>query len=197
MMKYMFPCINLTLLTLASFFCVQIFYRGIGVTGASFQIDRAPAPIADTMTPYAEKKISFNQHYRPIGARNLFRVLTDENTPDNTRLKRKVVQTENIKKNSRFKIQLKGTVTGGSLAYAVIGDQQKKKESLYTVGDRIQDAYLKEIHKGHVILVHNGDAYRLDMSVRGKTLTGKEKPKGLPVVSKKKLFPVQKNHGDD
>jgi len=85
-----------------------------------------------------------------------------------------------------LKVDLLGTVAGDSQsAVAVIKDAGKRKQHFYRVGDTVQDAVVKEIRRGQVI-VRVGDK---DEILRMKEKTGSKtakKPKPVTRVPKQK-----------
>lgn len=91
-------------------------------------------------------------YYSPIIERDLLKT----NKKSNKILKNKI-NLEALK-HTDLKLRLWGTVTANDkqTAYAVIEEQKEKKQSLYRVGDKIQDATVKMIFREKVVLSVNG-----------------------------------------
>lgn len=106
---------------------------------------------------------------------------------------------------------LLGTITGedGDMR-AVIYDKSKKKQELFSIGDYIQEAEIKKIIRGKVVLNYNGRDEILDMSnskdykppavavtpvvrqprvVPGRTIPNVRKPKPVPIRRSKRVIP--------
>lgn len=68
-----------------------------------------------------------------------------------------------------LQIVLVGTITGSEgTERAIILDKTKRKQELYSKGDEIQGALVKEIRRGRVILAQNGREEVLDISEAAK-----------------------------
>ncbi len=68
-----------------------------------------------------------------------------------------------------LQIVLVGTITGSEGdERAIILDKTKRKQDIYTRGDEIQGALVKEIRRGKVILAQNGREEMLDISEAAK-----------------------------
>jgi len=92
-----------------------------------------------------------------------------------------------------LQIVLMGTVTGSEgTERAIILDKAKKKQELYSKGDEVQGALVKEIRRGKVILAQNGREEILDISEAAK-----ERPRvplpAPPVVPVTNAAPSGKN----
>ena len=141
--------VNLLLLTLGAYFSAGLFYQVLGLETRSGQLQPLPQARAATtgetvLKPYAA--------YRPIQQRDLFKTQKGAAT---TAQKSKI----DVDQMEETKLQLKlwGTVTGDpDNSYAVIEDSAKREQNLYRVGDGIQDATLKAILRGKVVLAVNG-----------------------------------------
>ncbi len=163
-MKYLFILLHLILLTLAAALVVESAYQRIGMEGAPPAQEAAGAPPALEAGNKKKPADSFNRQYSVIGSRNLFRVLTDDAAAKGPSAKNPAKTPEAVKPTS-LQLTLRGTVTGLPQVHAVIEDKKTKKQDFYTVGDTIQGALLKAVSKDHVILEHNGEEQRLDMTV--------------------------------
>lgn len=96
--------------------------------------------------------------YGVITRRNLFGPPPDNGGPV-------VVETppEELEATS-LEVVLMGTVGGGDESRAIILDKRDRKQEIYSVGDDVQGALIKEILRGKVILNLDGKDEMLDMS---------------------------------
>jgi len=149
-MKRYFLVLNILFITIAGYFCIKIFYRIIA--GDINYI--SPASVT------SEEKISYREdenhkslsYYSPIIERDLLK--TKKNS---SRILKDKINLEALK-HTDLKLRLWGTVTADDkqTAFAVIEEQKTKKQSLYRVGDKIQNATLKMIFREKVVLSVNG-----------------------------------------
>lgn len=110
-----------------------------------------------------------------IGRRNLFKVRVDGSRPQPVPQKSQEYERGKIK-ITKLKLDLKGTVTGGSVIWAVIEDKKKRGQFLYKAGDSIGPAKVQAVYKNYVVLVQDGQESRLDMSNEASTFTGAGEP---------------------
>ena len=100
------------------------------------------------------------ENYRAIIDRNLFH--TKENTAEKPESP-KLTQSEPLKP-TKLLVNLWGTVTSSADgSYAIIEDKNNKDQSLYRIGDTIQDATVKEIFREKVVLTVQGKDEVLEM----------------------------------
>jgi len=140
--KY-FKLLNLLLLTAAVFLGVNLFYKiastrldYVLLTGANTQKESTPADRPDQPL----------SNYQPIIDRSLL------NTKAGKAARLEKINIEALKKTD-LKLKLLGTVTGGSdILYAVIGETEKRKQQLYREGNAVQNATIKRILRGKVVL---------------------------------------------
>jgi general secretion pathway protein C len=118
------------------------------------------------------------EHYEVIARRNIFSMgengakVQTQKTPD---LGKPV--------ESQLNLRLKGTVISPKgLALAMIEDPTAKKEDLYTVGDKIQDAEIVNISPHQVIVERGGRRESLSLFVEGPR-KGEKAPTGKPAPS--------------
>ena len=149
-MKRLFVIVNLILLTAASYYAVRIFYRlsmadlvveALPVTptsAAAVQKTRQPHPVADI---------------RAIVERNLFKTDTQvASTP----AAEKPVDVEELQP-TKLNLKLWGTVASpGGRSFAVIEDVKNRRQRLIRENDRIENATVKKILRGRVILSVDG-----------------------------------------
>lgn len=150
MMKRYFLVLNIFLIVLAGYFCIKLFYKII--VGDINNI--SPASVTN------EKKISYKEdenhkslsYYIPIIERDLLKTKKNSN-----KILKDKINLEALK-HTDLKLRLWGTVTADDkqTAYAVIEEQEAKKQSLYSVGDKIQNATVKMILREKVVINVNG-----------------------------------------
>lgn len=149
-MKRYFLALNIFLIVVVGYFCIKIFYKIIAEDINNIDLK------GDTRI----EKISYKEdenhkslsYYSPIIERNLLK--TKKNS--NEILKDKI-NLEALK-HTDLKLRLWGTVTADDkqTAYAVIEELKVKKQNLYRVGDKVQDATVKMIFREKVVLSING-----------------------------------------
>jgi general secretion pathway protein C len=142
MAKYYHTIINLVALSIIVYAGVDIFYRvtfsGIEETKTHDVMVRKTPDVKGSMMPL--------DNFNAITERNLFGTL-DKTSKDTT--------SEDIKalEPTSLNVALLGTVTGNNQdACAVIEEVGKRKQGLYKVGDSIQNALVKLILDGKVVL---------------------------------------------
>ena len=151
-MKRYFFVLNIFLIVVAGYFCLKIFYKIIVAEDIN---NISPASVT------SEEKISHKEdenhkslsYYSPIIERDLLKTKKKSN-----KILKDKINLEALK-HTALKLKLWGTVTAADdkqTAYAVIEEQKAKKQSLYRVGDKIQNATVKIIFRGKVILSVNG-----------------------------------------
>ena len=140
--KY-FTWLNLLLLTAAVFLGVNLFYKLAStwldyalLTGANTQKGSTPANRPDQPLSY----------HQPIIDRSLL------NTNAEKAARPVKIDIEALKKTD-LKLKLWGTVTGGgNIPYAVIEETEQRKQQLYREGNAVQNATIKQILRGKVVL---------------------------------------------
>jgi len=141
--KLYYTLFNFLALTLIVYTGVDAFYR---IVRAEITLLKADTTVTaglpesrDTMTPPASA-------YRVIGVRNLFGSVEKAAAPAKT------PEIETLEPTT-LKVVLLGTVAGdqGS-AVAVIEETDKRKQGLFRVGDSVQNAIVKMILRGKVVL---------------------------------------------
>jgi general secretion pathway protein C len=137
---------NLIALSIIIYIGVDLFYSV--VRSRLRQVDDTQT-IAVTPTPqavaYQKPRV---EDYQAIMKRNLFGS-ADKQPPEEV----EVVEDIEALEPTSLKVTLLGTVTGTPRsAYAVIEETTKRKQGLFKVGDAIQNAVIKKILRGKVIL---------------------------------------------
>jgi len=127
------------------------------------------------------------QHdYHIIFKRNLFGGFSQERKGAG----RRDGMPENLE-TTRLNIVLKGTIHGPGVngRRAVIFDGRTAEQNLYRQGDFIQDARIRKILRGKIILSHKGKNEILEMS---ETAGSAEPVAPVAVVPSKRMAPVQR-----
>ncbi|MCJ7593474.1 MAG: hypothetical protein MUO52_01715, partial [Desulfobacterales bacterium] len=143
MAKFYYTLFNLVALTLIVYTGVDAFYR---IVRAEFTLLKADKTVTVGLPDPKEYKNPASSHYRVISERNLFGSLEKAPEPANT------PQIETLEPTS-LKVALLGTVAGDQKsAVAVIEETDKRKQGLFRVGDSVQNAIVKMILRGKVVL---------------------------------------------
>ncbi|MBW1746386.1 MAG: PDZ domain-containing protein, partial [Deltaproteobacteria bacterium] len=132
------------------YFCIKIFYKIIAEDINNIDLK------GDTRI----EKISYKEdenhkslsYYSPIIERDLLKTKKNSN-----KILKDKINLEALK-HTDLKLRLWGTVTADDkqTAYAVIEELKAKKQNLYRVGDKVQDATVKMIFREKVVLSING-----------------------------------------
>lgn len=145
---------NLAALSLIIFFGIDIFYSVARSRLNQVQTNSAlVSPLAD-LEPYQKKPL------------NDFRIITDRNLFGSSEKASETVKEEDFEdlEPTSLKLNLLGTVSGDDRnTRAVIEETANRKQGLYKVGDGIQDAVVKKILRGKVILRVGGKDEMLTM----------------------------------
>ena len=148
-MKRALSILNIILITLAVYLAVKAFYKV-----ATKQLDYDPLSsinIKQTSSPENEAPEPI-ANYDTIIERNLF------NTKKQPAKNLDAVILETLEETN-LKLKLLGTVTGDrDKAYAIIEDENTRKQNLYRTGDSVQNATVKIILRKKIILrINNRD----------------------------------------
>ena len=163
-------------------------YFGLHETSGSAVSSRS-VPVSDglAVTKDTKKPIDFSV----IVKRNLFAADKIASKDD-----KQTDPLSNLQKSS-LDVVLMGTVSGREEEErAIIYDKKEKKQDLYQVGDYIQQAIIKQIMRGKVILNFNGRDEMLDIS-EARNVKVPRVAKAAPVVQTKKVVgrPVGQSGG--
>jgi general secretion pathway protein C len=157
---------NLLALSIIIYIGVDIFYT---LVGASLrQRDTKTSVAGHIPDEKGQPKLAFD-HYQSIMGRNLFGS-TDAIAQED--------EEEDIEalEPTTLKVALLGTVSGSSRnTYAVIEETNKRKQGLFKVGDSIQNAVIKSIQRGVVVLKVGDKVEKLTMDEAAARSTGPEK----------------------
>lgn len=145
---------NLLALSIIIYIGVDIFYT---LVGASLrQRDTKTSVARHIPDEKGQPKLPFD-HYQSIMGRNLF------GSTDAIAQQDKEEDIEALEPTT-LKLALLGTVSGSSRnTYAVIEETNKRKQGLFKVGDSIQDAVIKSIQRGVVVLKVGDKVEKLTM----------------------------------
>jgi len=169
MVKFYNTIFNLVALTVVIYVGVDIFYRVI--RPELRQID---------VQEIAEQQVFESEQKKDLSLRD-FRPITDRNLSGSID---KVIKDADKRKTeaavpTSLKIALLGTVTGDEEnAYAVIEEITKRKQGLYMVGDSVQNAIVKMILRGKVILRvgNNDEVLTMEESASSRPAPGRSAP---------------------
>ncbi|MGD9319318.1 MAG: type II secretion system protein GspC [Desulfobacteraceae bacterium] len=143
MVKFYSTIFNLVALFVAIYIGVDLFYRVVEaqlrvVDTEQIVIEQAPRVNNNRRTPLKD--------FRVVMERNIF------GSTEKAAGGIKPTDIETLEPTS-LKVALLGTVTGSQQnAVAVIEETDKRKQGLYRVGDSVQDAVVKMILRGKVVL---------------------------------------------
>jgi general secretion pathway protein C len=143
MSKLYYTVFNLLALSVISYTGVDLFYK---IASAQLGHVDTQKMVMQQISEVKQLKRSPLSSYRTITDRDLFG--TPKNAPED--VKKEVIETL---QPTSLKIALLGTVIGNDQNdWAVIEETGKRKQGLYRVGDSIQNAVLKKILRGKVVL---------------------------------------------
>ena len=168
--KAIFTAINLLCITLSTYLVVSGVYGSVTAT-----LSHPTEPEQQNVyriggNETARRPLS---EYKAVLDRNLFETRSAA-TPQPRKVD--VASLEETKLN----LKLWGTVSGSSDGdYAVIEDVKAREQNLYRVGDAIQTATVKEIHREKVVLTVNGNDEVLQMQEL-ESGNAAVRPGGLP-----------------
>ncbi len=157
---------NLLALSIIIYIGVDIFYTF--VSARLRQRDTKTSVARHIPDEKGQPKLPFD-HYQSIMGRNLF------GSTDAIAQEDKEEDIEALEPTT-LKLALLGTVSGSSRnTYAVIEETNKRKQGLFKVGDSIQDAVIKSIQRGVVVLKVGDKVEKLTMDEAAARSTGPKK----------------------
>lgn len=164
MAKLYYTLFNLLAFTLIVYAGVDAFYR---MVRAELTLLKADKTVSVNLPDPKEYKNPPPGHYGVITERNLFGSLDKAPEPAKT------TRIETLEPTT-LKVVLLGTVAGdqGS-AIAVIEETDKRKQGLFRVGDSVQNAVVKMILRGKVVLRVGEKDEILTMEEPSSSKTGK------------------------
>ncbi len=177
---------NLLALSIIIYIGVDIFYT---LVGASLrQRDTKTSVAGHIPDEKGQPKLPFD-HYQSIMGRNLF------GSTDAIAQEDKEEDIEALEPTT-LKVALLGTVSGSSRnTYAVIEETNKRKQGLFKVGDSIQDAVIKSIQRGVVVLKVGDKIEKLTMDEAAARSTGPEKGRVSSRASRRRPSPRAEGPG--
>ena len=160
MPKQIHILLNLLALFVITYIVVDTFYRVIGI---ELHQMGGPKVVALKEVEMRGKKSLAVPVYTKIVERNIFGATEKvEAVPVE-----EVGPIETLEETS-LQLSLQGTIAGDSAsARAIILDQRKRSQDIYRVGDSVQEAQIRQILRGKVILRH-GDKDEILIMVEGK-----------------------------
>lgn len=163
---------NLLALLVISYIVVHTFYRVVAVE--MHRIGGQGTVMQETVELRGEKP-SIAPAYNRIVERNIFGATEKvEELPAED-----VSPIETLEETS-LQLSLLGTIAGDTAsARAIILDQRSRSQDIYRVGDAVQEAEIRQILRGKVILRHGEKDEILTMS------EGEDKPKSTAAVDRR------------
>ena len=160
MPKQIHILLNLLALFVITYIVVDTFYRVIGIE--LHQMGGPKVVALKEVEMRGEKSLAVPV-YTKIVERNIFGATEKvEAVPVE-----EVGPIETLEETS-LQLSLQGTIAGDSAsARAIILDQRKRSQDIYRVGDSVQEAQIRQILRGKVILRH-GDKDEILIMVEGK-----------------------------
>ncbi len=156
---------NLLALFVIMYIVVNTFYRVVGIQ--LHRVGGEKVVILKDVEPKGAKS-SATSGFGMIVERNIFGA-TEKVAPPPPVVE--VVEPIETLEETTLKLSLLGTIAGDSgSARAIILDQRQKNQDIYRVGDSVQEAEIRQILRGKVILRHGGKDEILTM------IEGDEKP---------------------
>ena len=145
MVNRYFPIINILLITVGVYLCVNAFYTII-ITRLDYGVLSNISLNHYSTDPFERLQPPLSE-YQAIIERNIFNVSQEEAAPVAEKLDIDTL------KETELKLKLWGTVTGqNGQAYAVIEDTKSREQNLYRAGDSVQNAFVKLILREKVVL---------------------------------------------
>jgi general secretion pathway protein C len=139
---------NLIALFVISYIVVDTFYKYIGIELHQLA---GPRQVVVKETETLGEKSPATRDFKKIVGRNIFGATEKiDEAP--------VVEIEAIEtlEETSLQLSLLGTIAGDSeSARAIILDKRQRSQDLYRVGDSVQEAEIRQILRGKVILRHN------------------------------------------
>lgn len=168
---------NLLALFVITYIVVNTFYRVIGIE--LHQIGGQQIVALKEVEIRGDKSLAAPAYTR-IVERNIFGATEKvEQAPA------EVESIETLEETS-LQLSLLGTVAGDTAsARAIILDQRKRSQDMYRVGDSVQEAEIRQILRGKVILRHGEKDEILTM------VEGEDKPKTAAKTDRRKRVPRQ------
>ncbi len=176
------PFLIMTLLCIGG---VELFYKVAENYLLPPEKETVGDPVVATQTNVSQGQPQKHQDYGVIVERNLFKSFFEEEVP---------VKEENDNpleglENTSLDLVLMGTITGQSgRSRAIILEKAKRKQEIYYKGDYVQDAEIKDIFRGKVILSYQGKDEVLDMSEASSMRPKQtEKPAASPIKQRRRV----------
>lgn len=167
-MKLYRTLLRILAVTAVVYLCVDVGYRALRLK--LWRPHSRPVSTGAAPRPAAEPEGRL-EAYDIIVKRNLFDAALRHAEPDTDAM---------ALQPTTLKVALLGTVTGPrGRSFAVIEETDKKKQGLYRVGDPVQNAFVKEILRGKVILRIDGRDEVLEIQKR-PAAPGKSQPSPAP-----------------
>jgi len=143
MTKVYYMLFNVIAITIIAYLGVDTFYRIVRMQFAQVDVKKVDSKVAPEETPAVKSSLT---DYQPIIDRNIFSKVSP------TAAKNGDVDIDELKRTS-LKLALIGTIAGDNkTSAAIIEDTGNKTQGLYRIGDSVQNAVIKSIVRGKVVL---------------------------------------------
>lgn len=164
-MKNLFTAINLVLVISIAYVCVTTGYTNL-IPQENSDMGDVSFGIEKKKTSPREDRLDRN-FANVIIRRNLFNAAIEEEKNQPKEEKKEAKPVEELEPTT-LKLVLWGTVTGDGNSYAVIEDKQVRRQSLYSAGDMVQGAKIREILRNRVVLTFQGKDQLLEIQEDSK-----------------------------
>ena len=186
-MSRLISTVNIGLVTLVVFWSVNLFYSAV-----SFRLTRIPTRRRTVQQSEAspERTKYPLSHYQTILEKNLFNAKLRVSPTDVGQPPEPEINIESLEPTD-LELELRGTIAGSSgNSYAIIAQKGRSRRSaqqeLYRPGDTVQDAVIKRILRGKVVLSVEGTDQVLAMSERAQQAP-RTPPSAHPIRQKRTL----------
>jgi general secretion pathway protein C len=192
-MKYVFTAINMFLLAVIAYFCVEILYKNVLPENFMPSGNDFLGTFSKNTAPRQAELSHGKNQYDIIVKRNLFNAEIEEKIESPDKQETENAAPEKLEPTT-LKLVLWGTVTGEGQVYAVIEDKKIRQQALYEVGDSVQGAKVVKILRHQVILNHEGKDQILEMETDTKNVSVSRK--FPPAISSNTAFGNKKDMDD-
>jgi general secretion pathway protein C len=196
-MQYIFSKIKILFIATMACFCFEMLYGRLIQETYLLADTHFPHAISKDIKQQQASQIMNKDNHDIIFKRSLFKSEIEEKISGPNK------ETEKIDPEkfepATLKLILRGTVVGLPEVYAVIENKNTHHQSLYEVGDSIQDAIIKNVLRRKVILTYQGKDQILEMEDKRKDQILERQDKSKDQIlerqdkSKDQIFEVGEN----
>jgi len=178
--REIFLAFNLLALFVITYILVDTFY---GVINMRLKETGASKPAASVAAVMPGQQAVIPPGYEMIVQRNIFGA-TEKVETGIVEVEEKVEQVAMLQETS-LALSLLGTITGDTdNSRAIIFDQRMRNQDIYMVGDSVQEALIRQILRGKVVLRHGDKDEVLSMAGKEDTVNvaAREEQTGRPYI---------------